>query len=227
MRYPPPVSGPDLPEIRLELLEDLSPADPGGFLRLVRRRFRAHYPDGSVSQPFLYDAVERRAIDAVVIVAHYVTDAGPHVYLRSSLRPPLFIRGSDRGPFAIPDPPGCLWELPAGLVEEKDQSPTGPRLTAQRELHEELGFQAPIEKVKPLGPVMLPAPGFVAEQHFYFQVEVDPDTRSEPALDGSPLEHFGKVIALPLDDALRMCREGGIQDAKTELGLRRLAEELS
>lgn len=223
----PPASAPDLPEIRLELLDDLSPADPGGFLRLVRRRFRAHYPDGSVSEPFLYDAIERRAIDAVVIVAHYQAGEGPYVYLRSSLRPPLFNRGSDRGPFVVPEPRGSLWELPAGLVEEKDQTEIGPQLTAQRELHEELGFQVPLERVLPLGPAMLPAPGFVAEQHFYFHVEVDPETRAEPALDGSALEHFGKVVALSLGDALSMCREGTIQDAKTELGLRRLAEELS
>jgi ADP-ribose pyrophosphatase len=221
------------------LIEDVSPQDTTGFLRLIRRRFRAHYPDGSSSEPFLYDSIDRRAIDAVVICAHFQsgdssrdssTDsspARPWVYLRSALRPPLFNRAKTRGPYAVPEPPGALWELPAGLVEEHDQNPTGPALTAQRELFEELGFQVPLDTVRSLGPALLPAPGFVAEQHFYFHVEVDPVTRREPALDGSPLEHFGQVIALPLAEALEWCRKGTIQDAKTELGLRRLAEELA
>src|SRR5688572_8747937 len=61
-----------LPDIRLELVEDLSPAASAGFLRLLRRRYRAHYPDGTASEPFLYDIIDRRAIDAVVLVAHYL-----------------------------------------------------------------------------------------------------------------------------------------------------------
>jgi hypothetical protein len=65
---------PEFPSIRLELLEDQSPDAPPGFLRLVRRRLRAHYPDGSASAPFVYDEVDRRSIDAVVIVAHHVAE---------------------------------------------------------------------------------------------------------------------------------------------------------
>ena len=238
-RTPPPElsDGTELPTIRLELIEDVSPQDSGGFLKLIRQRLRAHYPDGSSSEPFSYDSIDRRAIDAVVICAHFLSKEqssteqsskeGRWVYLRSALRPPLFNRAKTRGPYQVPEPPGALWELPAGLVEERDQNPAGPALTAQRELFEEVGFQVPLETVRSLGPALLPAPGFVAEQHFYFQVEVDPATRVEPGLDGSPLEHFGQVIAIPLTEALEWCRRGTIQDAKTELGLRRLAEELA
>ncbi|HEU5073992.1 MAG TPA: NUDIX hydrolase [Polyangiaceae bacterium] len=227
MRRTPPRRGLELPTIRLELVEDVSPHDAGGFLKLIRQRYRAHYPDGSSSQPFLYDSVDRRAIDAVVICAHYTTAGGPCVYLRSCLRPPLFTRSKTRGPYDVPEPLGALWELPAGLVEERDQNPEGPALTAQRELFEELGFQVPIEAVQPLGFPLLAAPGFVAEQQFFFHVEVDPATQKQPELDGSPLEHCGQVIALPLGEALEMCRKGSFHDAKTELGLRRLAEELA
>jgi len=223
------------------LIEDVSPQDAGGFLRLIRQRFCAHYPDGSSSKPFLYDSIDRRAIDAVVICAHFQSKGGsskggssndpsktgPWVYLRSALRPPLFNRAKTRGPYEVSEPLGALWELPAGLVEERDQNPAGPALTAQRELFEELGFQVPLETVRSLGPALLPAPGFVAEQHFYFHVEVDPTARQEPSLDGSALEHFGQVLALPLTEALEWCHRGVIQDAKTELGLRRLAEELA
>jgi hypothetical protein len=55
----------------------------------------------------------------------------------------------------------------------------------------------------------------------------DPAVRQEPGLDGSPLEHCGRVIALSLSEALESCRQGSFHDAKTEIGLRRLAEELA
>ncbi len=214
---------PLLPEIRLEVIDDLSPKVPEGFLKLKRRRYRAHYPDGSISEPFAYDEIDRRAIDAVVICAHYTVANERFVYLRSALRPPIFGRDERRGPSIAREPLGNLWELPAGLVEERDQRPGGARATAQRELHEELGFDVPEQTLASLGPPMFPAPGFVAEQHFFFEVEVDPTERGEPQLDGSPLEHFGRVVSVPLAQALAMCERGDIQDAKTELGLRRLA----
>lgn len=192
---------------------------------MIRRRYRARYPDGSLSEPFVYDQVDRDALDAVVICAHCLEGETRWVYLRSALRPPLANRGEGRGPYSARPPLGGLWELPAGLVEARDQTPDGPRMTARRELYEELGFDAPLERFSPLGTVTFPAPGFVAEQHFYFEVEVDPAARARPALDGSPLEHGGVVIRVALEQALAMCRAGDIQDAKTELGLRRLAEK--
>src|SRR3954453_17474391 len=86
-----------LPPIELELVEDLSPPDQHGFLRLVRRRYRAKYPDGSVSAPFVYDAVDRNSLDAVVIGAHFLAPDGERrVYLRSSVRPPLMLRDATR-----------------------------------------------------------------------------------------------------------------------------------
>ena len=64
-------------------------------------------------------------------------------------------------------------------------------------------------------------------RHFFFQVEVSAEEQGEPTLDGSPLEHGGEVILVPLDEALRRCSEGGWSDAKTELGLWRLGAELA
>lgn len=211
------------PDIRLELIEDLSPPDSGGFLRLVRRRFRARYPDGSVSEPFVYDEVDRSAIDAVVIVAHYSEAGRRFAYLRSAVRPPVVMRDVRRSPIAE-KPDRSLWELPAGLIEPSEQDADGPRRAAQRELGEELGFEVALDRLLPLGPSTYPAPGIVSERHFYFHVEVDPARRVEPSHDGSALEHMGKVIAVALDEALAMCARAEIEDAKTELGLRRLAE---
>jgi ADP-ribose pyrophosphatase len=216
---------PELPETQLELVEDLSPSAPAGFLRLVRRRFIATYPDGSRSPPFVYDEVDRAAIDAVVIAAHFADAQGVRqVYLRSALRPPVVFRDRTRSPLPAQDPPGSIWELPAGLIEASEQSPRGLRVGALRELFEELGFSGDPEALIELGPSTFPAPGVIAERHFFFALEVVPEQRTEPPLDGSALEHDGVVCSLPLTEALELCRSGVIVDGKTELGLRRLAD---
>lgn len=215
------------PKLSLELVEDLTREDQG-FLRLIRRRYRMAYPDGTHSAPFVYDAVGRAALDAVVIAAHFVdASRARRVFLRSALRPPLTLR--DRAQSPLPDEAcdGALWELPAGLVEPSERSRAGVARAAQRELHEELGFAVPLEALRALGPSTFPAPGFVAERHFFFEVEVDPGARGEPELDGSALERFGVVADVTLDEALAMCRTGAIEDSKTELTLRRLAEHLA
>lgn len=214
----------EFPAIELELLEDVSPVPPPGFLRLVRRRLVARYPDGSVSPAFVYDEVDRSALDAVVIAAHFQHAGERWVYLRSALRPPFYFRDASRSPVAESGR-GALWELPAGLIEPEEQSEAGVFEAARRELAEELGFAVSRDAFRSLGPSTLPAAGFIAERHFFVSVEVQPEARTEPTLDGSALERFGRVMALPLTRALGLCRSGHIEDAKTELGLRRLAEE--
>ncbi len=219
---------PPLPNVRLEVMEDLSPKGASGFLRLLRRRFRAHYPDGSASEPFEYDEVDRRAIDAAVMLAHYRGARGvPYVYLRSSVRPPVAMRDLARSPLADERCHGQLWELPAGLVEPGEQTPEGVVGTAQRELLEELGFEVKREALLPLGPSLFPAAGVIAERLFFFHVAVDPNLRRAPELDGSPLERFGEVIDVPLSDAIVWCMDGSIEDAKTEIGLRRFADVMA
>lgn len=223
------MSAPDgplrFPDIRLELVADLSPADATGFLRLLRRRYVAHYPDGTTSAPFVYDEVTRKALDAVVVAAHYRGSDGHYVFLRSALRPPVALR--ERGHLNEPDRGGALWELPAGLVEPDEWSPEGIRRCAQRELLEETGFDVALTDLKPLGPSMYPAPGICAERHIYFEVEVDPSRRTEPSLDGSALEQFGVVTAVSIARGLELCEAGEIEDSKTELALRRLQQRLA
>jgi ADP-ribose pyrophosphatase len=216
----------NLPAIVLELLEDLTPRAEAGFLRLVRRRYRAHYPDGSTSVPFVYDSIDRRFLDAVVIAAHYVDTGGVrHVYLRSALRPPLLDRGPARSATPDQDPKDAgIWELPAGLVEDTERSPEGLRRTSARELGEELGFELPPERCLELGAGTFPVAGLFAERHYYFEVTVEPSTRAEPSLDGSALEKSGEVVAVPLARALELCRTGVLLDSKSEIALRRLAE---
>jgi ADP-ribose pyrophosphatase len=214
------------PAIVLELLEDLVPHTEPGFLTLVRRRYRARYPDGTASEPFVYDMVDRRALDAVVLAAHYVDPGGVRqVFLRSAVRPPVATRDTKRSPTPEDDPThGSLWELPAGLVEPEEESRAGLRTAARRELMEELGFEVDVAEFSELGPGTFPVPGIVPERHYYFEVVVEPSRREEPTLDGSALERHGAVVALPLARALDLCRDGTLLDSKTEIGLRRLAE---
>ena len=228
MTHPaPPARFLSLPDVSVEVVEDLTPPAPNGFMRLVRRRLVLRYADGTRSEPFLYDEVDRKALDAVVIAAHYRDEGATHVYLRSALRPPVALREAKRSPDAESVGRVALWELPAGLVEPEDQDPAGIFRTAQRELREELGFAVPVDRLRRLGPSTFPAPGFVAECHYFFSVAVTPERRGAPTLDGSVLERAGIVVGLPLNKALELCASGEIADAKTELGLRRLRETLA
>lgn len=211
---------PRLPSITLELKGDLSPTltpapgAPPPFLSVARKQLVATYPDGSVSAPFVHDMVLRRAYDAVVIIAHFGGKGARHVFLRSCVRPPIALR---------PIPPaydGSEWELPAGLVEPGES----PAEAAAREIQEELGFTVEASAFAPLGPHTFPASGLIGEHHYYVHVEVDPASRTTPSEDGSPLERHAAIVPVAVDEALECCRAGRLPDAKTELGLRRLAE---
>jgi ADP-ribose pyrophosphatase len=188
----------------------------GGFIDVHRLDLIARYPDGAESSAFPYDVATRVALDAVVIVATYVEAGARQVYLRSSIRPPCALRE------IAPHHDGCLWELPAGLVEPGED----PAAATVRELHEELGFVVPRSAARPLGEWMFPVPAMIAERHVFYVVEVEPSSRTVPTEDGSALERGAAILAMPVGDALEHCRRGAIRDAKTELALRRLVEVL-
>ena len=213
---PEPLPSP--PDVRAVVVRDRSStaAALGGFVNVRRLDIAVTTAGGPLSPAFAFDIATRRAIDAVVVLAHFERDRVRYVYLRSCPRPALMLH--DAGPRD-----GNLWELAAGLIDPGES----PRTAAARELHEELGFNLAPEHLVPLGGFTYPAPGFIAEQHHYFHVAVDPAARGTPTEDGSPLEANARVITCPLEDALAHCRSGAIADAKTELALRRLAEALS
>lgn len=207
---------PDTPKVELVVDADRS-SEREGFLTLERYDLFLVQPDAERSERFRYDMVNRRALDAAVMVAHFVRDGTRFVYLRSAVRPPVALRKTE------PIGDGVLWELPAGLIEPGEE----PAVAAARELEEELGFSEAPERMKPLGPWAFPAPAFIGEVHWYFHVEVAPATRKEPAGDGSPLEQVARIVTVPLDEALAACRAGEIRDLKSELALRRLADVLA
>ena len=217
---------PPLPNVVVELVDGYpDPVGGDGFLRLRRPRMRVRFADGTVSDPFVYDLVDRTRLDAVVVAAHYRGEDGRRwVYLRTAVRPPVALRPVGCRPVPERETLGNLWELVAGLVEVDEQSPEGLRGCASRELAEEVGFEVPPEAMRELGPSTFPAPGICGERHFFVHAEVDPARRATPSEDGSALEQHALVVAIPLDDAIALARAGDLEDAKTELGLRRLAE---
>lgn len=205
---------PRAPEVELEVVDERRVGE-GGFLS-VRRVELVAVSGGKRSQPFRYDMLDRRALDAAVMVAHHVEAGRVHVWLRSGIRPPIALRSHE------PTGRGVLWEVAAGLIEPGET----PARAAARELAEELGFTVAEAELDRLGGFSLPCPAAMGEVHHYFHVRVDPAAREEPQGDGSPLESDAAVICVPLEEALDACRRGDITDAKTELALRRLDEVL-
>jgi 8-oxo-dGTP pyrophosphatase MutT (NUDIX family) len=207
-----PMVLPQTPEIRLSAVAPAVDLQ-GSFLRLERLRLKVIAKDGAESKPFEYDIVTRRALDSVVIAAHFERGGQVHIILLTAVRPPLWAR--DEGSMT-------LWELPAGLVEPGEV----PRDAAARELFEETGARAEPAALEPLGAAMLPAPGMIAEVQSYFHVRVDPDHLAAPPGDSSALETVSTRAFVPLEEALALCASGGIRDMKTELALRRLRDAL-
>ncbi len=216
---------PALPQHTVVVVDERLSRDPPGFLSLKRRLLKIRFDDGHESAPFEYDTIDRARLDAVVMAAHYRDASGTRwVYLRSSMRPPAALRSRDDSPVPELATLGVLWELPAGLVEPDERSPEGLRNAAARELQEEVGVTIDVADLRPLGPSSFPAPALIGERHFFFHVEIDPRAVGLPTEDGSPLEEGAIVVAVPLDVAIDLCRRGVIEDEKTELALRRLAE---
>ncbi len=218
--------------IDIEILEDRASETPSdrGFIKVRRLRLRTHAEGGEASAPFPYDVADRAAIDAVVVLMHAenADDPGdPVVCVRAQLRPPLLLR---RGrSLAVPDPSASLslWELPAGLIEPHEQGEAGVVACAARETEEETGFALPAEAFARLGAPVFLSPGLMAEKIHAFSVRV-PDHRAEVvALGDGALEQGAAVQWLPLSECLRRCADGRIEDAKTELVLRRFRDALA
>ena len=221
-----PETPPPLPAIELTITEDYTAQSKcdEGYLRIKRQKMRATYGDGSKSDEFKYDVVERWNQDAIAILLHFVRDGERYVILRSSVRPPLALRndllpsasrveGVDRGE---------LWEIVAGLVEKDERNAEGLVLCAVRETEEEVALKITREDVRPLGGPFFPSAGIVGECIFLFEAEVDVTNRREPVGDGA-LEKHAKVIEVPLSRALDWCNRGLLPDSKTELAIRRFA----
>ena len=96
-----------------------------------------------------------------------------------------------------------LWEIPAGKREKGEE----PRITARRELHEEVGADA--ERWTGLG-MLIASPGCYAEVLYLYLAEGL--TFGAQHLDK---DEFLQVQFVPFAEVVEQCMRGELQDGKT------------
>lgn len=215
------------PRIKVLKVDDTSIVhNEGGFFELESCRIAFHYPSGEVKEAETNRLRGKRG-DAVAIVLYEdLPEVGRVVWLRSCCRPAISLKNYRE--YGLPDSheDGCLWEVPAGLVEEDEVGSEGLKRAAVREAEEEAGFSLKEEDFSFLGKRTFTSVGSMGERIFYLMAKVDWKLRKEPKGDGSPYEHGGEVIAIALEDAVAAIADGYLPDAKTEIAIKRLAEKV-
>ncbi len=211
----------------IEIIEDFSSTArcDEGFLRLKRLRCRNRRADGSTSEVYRVDVVDRPRLDAVAVVVFRRGASGLEVLTRMNLRPAAYFRRDK--PMVLPDGASYLRveEIVAGLLEPEDRGEAGLRHRAAEEVREEAGYVVRPEDVRLLGAGFFVAPGILSEKVFPAAVDVTGLVPEPPSGDGSPLEEGGDVRWRPFGELLALCRAGQVPDAKTELCLLRLLAE--
>jgi len=204
-----------------ELIQDLSAVSPpvSGYLRRHRHRIKTLLSDGTRSDAFVVDVIDRADRDAVCVA---IWARAPR--LEDTL---LLLRRQFRyGAYLASGAPSVI-ELVAGVIERGET----PEVTGARELREEAGLLAEPSHLQRLGPPVFALPSILTERIFPLAAEVEPAvlrraTETPSAGDGSPFEDGAEMFVLTLGETKAwMAREGGpdaIADAKTELVLARL-----
>lgn len=215
--------------VAMEIVEDLSATArcDEGFLKLRRLVLQNEYSDGTRSEPYPCDVLERPGSDAVVSVLYERLEGRVRVLLREAPRAPIYLRKDKQ--FVHPDPREyrSILEVVAGLVEPSDP-PGAPGLQrrAAAEAHEEGGLRVRDASLVPLGGETFASPGTTDEKIYFCAAEAALDERGEAIGDGTVMEEWSRVHLFDLRDAIIMCRDGRIPDMKTELALLRLAEHV-
>ncbi len=228
------VHSPGMPDVSaIEVLEDYTARArcDEGFLRLKRLRAQNRRADGSTSPEYRIDVIDRPTLDAVAVCLWARTPRGVEVLTRRGLRPAAYFRRG-RTP-ALPEPEYLLVEeLVAGVLEPGELGLDALRRRAADEVREEAGIVLDPSSLSTLGGPFFPLPGIVSEKIHLLAGEVrrpaGPDVAPAPQEgDGSPLEEGAFLVWRELGEALAACERGEIEDAKTELALRRLAPRLA
>ncbi len=216
--------------VDLEIEGDSVEKIDGGFMGIRRLHLRNIRDDGSRSRQYVCDFVVRpKGIDAVVVALYHRAPDGVQVLLRDGLRPAL-AKGRPAEVVPIPDARTYLTftEVVAGIIERDDDGEQGVRQRAALEVEEEAGYVVQASAVQLLGAGSFPSPGSMPEKFWFCAVEVvDPASQQPAQGDGSPMEEGSSTRWMGLDEAIAACVDGSIEDAKTELALRRLRDVLT
>jgi ADP-ribose pyrophosphatase len=221
------VISPDLlQDIEIVGEETGEPVSP--FVRLRRLQLRHRYKDDQYSHAYTFDIVEGPFADAVAIVLYHMgSDGKVWVGLRRGVRPSIYLRKDNPAKTYLDHRPRLTYlELVAGGIEYEDLDSIGINGRAALEVKEEAGYKVKAEELVSLGGGTFSSPGFGMEKIHYRALTVDPREGMEPEGDGHPLEEVGDFQFYELSQAISWCRSGQIEDAKTEIGLYRLANYL-
>jgi ADP-ribose pyrophosphatase len=220
------ISPDQLKDIEVVGEETGEPASP--FVRLRRLQLRHRYNDDQYSHSYAFDVIESPFADAVAIVLYYIDSEGKvWVGLRRGVRPSIYLRKDNPAKAFLDALPRLTYlELVAGGIEYDDLDSIGINGRAALEVKEEAGYEVEAEELVSLGGGTFSSPGFGMEKIHYRAVTVDPREGKEPEGDGHPLEEVGDFQFHELSQAISWCRSGEIEDAKTEIGLYRLANYL-
>ena len=216
----------------IEILEDLTATSrcDEGFLRLKRFRAVNRRVDGSCSDPYRIDVIDRPTLDAVALCLFTRTGDRIEVLTRHQLRPAALFRRGDRA--ALPEPRHLLVEeIVAGVIEPGERGEPALIRRAVEEAREEAGVQVAPAAVFPLGGPLFLVPGIASEKIHLYAAEVarfggEGLFEAPHEGDGSPLEEGAFLSWRELGAAIRACEAGEVQDAKSEVAFRRLAGRL-
>ncbi len=216
----------------IEIVEDRTATSrlDEGFLRLRRLRARNRRADGSTSPIYPIDVIDRPTLDAVAVCLWARTPRGVEVLTRRGLRPAAYFRRGKGS--ALPEPDYLLVEeLVAGVLEPGERGLPALQRRGAEEVREEAGLEIAPGALRPLGGPFFMLPGIASEKIHLLEGEVARPPVEGPydaphEGDGSPLEEGALLEWRELRAAVAACEAGEIEDAKTELALRRLAARL-
>lgn len=209
--------------ISVEIVGEANP-ESGGFLRMVRFRYRNVYLDGGRSRPYLYEYIHRKGFDSVAIALYHEEDGFPAMAFRDGIRVPVYFRKELDLP--IPDTRKYLFipEAVAGSMEPEDKGVEGLRRRVVAEVLEEAGFIIKAEQVHPLGGGFFPSHGQSSEKIHLAAARVCPAERVRAEGDGSVNESDAPPVKfMPVSDILKACCASEIEDPKVEILAGRLA----
>ncbi len=211
------------PVDEIEVVEDFTATGKcdEGFLHVRRLRVRNRRRDGSRSEVYRVDVIDRPRLDAVGVLVYRRVERGVEFLTRQNLRPAAYFR-KDKQP-VVPDGRSHLFceEIVAGVLELTDHGEQGLRHRAVEEVREEAGLVVSEKDILLLGPPILLAPGILSEKIFLAAVDATNAEQLEVKGDGSPLEEGGVVTWRTEASVRDALNTGEIQDGKTEIALYR------